>query len=88
MIAELNGAMMTSHAAAHDHLQEVLTLPEYYGRNLDALYDLLTEMGNGMEIRVLRSDLLRVQLGGYGDALLETLVEATENNPRIKLIIE
>ena len=88
MIAELNGKLMTSRAAAHDHLQEVLTLPEYYGRNLDALYDLLTEMGNGTEIRVLRSDLIRVNLGGYGDALLETLAEAAENNPGIKLIME
>ena len=28
----------------HDYLQEMLPLPAYYGRNLDALYDCLTEL--------------------------------------------
>ena len=27
----------------HDRLQESLTLPSWYGRNLDALYDALTD---------------------------------------------
>ena len=27
----------------HDRLQETLTLPSWYGRNLDALYDALTD---------------------------------------------
>ena len=34
---------MISRREAHDHLTERLGLPEYYGRNLDGLYDLLTE---------------------------------------------
>ena len=25
----------------HDHLEEVLPLPDYYGRNMDALWDSL-----------------------------------------------
>ena len=28
----------------HDYLMDVLNLPEYYGKNLDALYDCLCEM--------------------------------------------
>ncbi len=28
----------------HDVLEEALPLPEYYGRNLDALYDILTSL--------------------------------------------
>ena len=30
--------------ALHDVLSEAFAFPDYYGRNLDALYDLLTEM--------------------------------------------
>ena len=36
----VDGGLMTSREAAHDLLAARLGLPEYYGRNLDALYDL------------------------------------------------
>lgn len=34
----------------HDRLAASLPLPEYYGGNLDALYDVLTEMGDGWHV--------------------------------------
>ena len=39
----IDGAAMTTRDAAHSHLALRLGLPDYYGRNLDALYDCLTE---------------------------------------------
>jgi ribonuclease inhibitor len=44
MNVQLDGAFMTTRDALHDHLAQQLQLPEHYGRNLDALYDLLTEI--------------------------------------------
>ena len=41
---------MVDRPAAHAHLAERLDLPSYYGRNLDALYDVLTEIGADTEI--------------------------------------
>ena len=35
---------LTDREGTHTYLQRVLPLPEHYGRNLDALYDCLTEM--------------------------------------------
>ena len=35
---------LTSRAAAHDCFARVFALPASYGRNLDALYDVLTEL--------------------------------------------
>ena len=35
---------LTSRAAAHDCFARVFALPAFYGRNLDALYDVLTEL--------------------------------------------
>ena len=38
----LDGELMTDRPTVHDLLSEKLAFPEYYGRNLDALYDLLS----------------------------------------------
>lgn len=34
----------------HDYLMEALDLPDYYGKNLDALYDCLCEMECDIEL--------------------------------------
>ena len=40
----LDAEKMQTREAAHAHLKEMLELPEYYGRNLDALYDCLSDI--------------------------------------------
>ena len=40
----LDAARMETREDAHACLKAELNLPEYYGNNLDALYDCLTEM--------------------------------------------
>ena len=36
----------------HERIAATLPLPEYYGKNLDALYDVLTECGSGWSINI------------------------------------
>ena len=79
----LSGKVMISRAAAHDHLAERLCLPDYYGRNLDALYDLLMEIDGQTEIVLEEPASVVEQLGRYGEALLRTLQEAAEENPNL-----
>ena len=43
MEVRLDGRYLEEPDAAHVYLAEKLDLPEYYGGNLDALYDCLTE---------------------------------------------
>lgn len=40
----LDAACLRSKKEAHEYLKEVLNLPDYYGNNLDALYDCITDM--------------------------------------------
>lgn len=40
----LDGTQLQERNTAHSYLQEKLEFPTYYGKNLDALYDCLTEM--------------------------------------------
>lgn len=86
MRVELDGALMTSRGAAHDYLSARLEFPEYYGRNLDALYDLLTERGEPLTIILRGKAALYRQMGPYGEALVETLESAAEENPFLELV--
>lgn len=40
---------MKTESEAHEYLKEMLQFPEYYGKNLDALYDCLTDY-NELEV--------------------------------------
>lgn len=84
MTFELDGRQMTTREAAHDHLAQQLAFPGWYGRNLDALYDLLTAGFPGEEIRLYHVGTMLQGLGDYGRRLLLTLQDAAENGgPRL-----
>ena len=51
---QIDGKLINSDG--HDYLMSVLNLPEYYGKNLDALYDCLCEMN--VEIELINSDFV------------------------------
>ena len=52
-ICALDGEKITNRQTLHDILSSSLGLPEWYGRNLDALYDCLTEIQEETEIWLL-----------------------------------
>ena len=88
MTVVLDGKAMVDRVTAHTHLAERLELPTYYGRNLDALYDVLTEIGEETEIILTDPAAVAEQLGKYGEALLATLQEAAEENPRLIVTLQ
>ena len=84
----LEGKAMADRPAAHAHLAARLDLPSYYGRNLDALYDVLTDIGADTEIILMDPAAVAEQLGKYGEALLSTMQEAAEENPRLTITLK
>lgn len=80
---ELDGARMTSRDGAHDYLAQQLELPEYYGRNLDALYDCLSSGMEETEIVLRNADALQESLGAYGGLLLQVVWDAAAENPAL-----
>ena len=70
---------------AHLYLAEMLDFPDYYGENLDALYDCLTEIGECI-IVLEGEDVLR-ESEGYGAKVLKVFKEAAYANPGLKLLI-
>ena len=55
---------------------QTLEFPSWYGRNLDALYDLLTERTGPVRLLVRHREALLDGLGEYGGALCRTLEDA------------
>ena len=74
---ELYAQQMTDRVACHDHLAKAFGFPQWYGRNLDALYDLLTQIDTPTIIRLNHCQLLE----GYSKCLLKVLAQATAQNP-------
>lgn len=71
---------------AHEYLQEKLGLPEYYGGNLDALYDCLMEMSEDIQliVRVQEVDADRI----YLKKLLHVMKDAEEENQFLSIFVE
>ena len=76
----LDGAQMTNRELLWDHVKETIGLPDYAGRNLDALFDVLTEYRRPLTIKLIHREQMETALGGYGERFLETLIEAAEEN--------
>ena len=88
MTVVLDGKAMIDRMSAHSHLAERLELPSYYGRNLDALYDVLTQIGEETEIVLTDPAAVVEQMGKYGEALLATMQVAAEENPRLIVTLQ
>ena len=67
--------------AMHDALAARLPLPSYYGRNLDALYDVLTEFGGDWRI-VFRN------AGPVADGLRDVCRDAMEETEGLEVIFD
>ena len=82
----IDGAAMLSREEAHTELARALELPEYYGGNLDALYDCAstTDAEAVLAHPAPMLDALKV----YGCKLLETLYEAADSNPGFQFRVE
>lgn len=76
---QLDCLHMTDKETLHDYIAKELNLPEYYGRNLDALYDCLTELAP-CELTLKNTDVLSA-LGRYGQSLLNVFYDVALDVP-------
>ena len=71
----------------HDYLAKELSLPAYYGRNLDALADCLGDVSEPLLLGVVRTrdslDGDEAPLASYFDRLCLCLLRATRENPNL-----
>ena len=75
---ELYGDQMKENP--HEYIKEKLDFPDYYGENLDALFDCLTEMDN--KIIIIKDSAL------LDEDMISTFKDASVENPDLKLILD
>lgn len=83
----LDGRKMTSFDDLHDYLKKVMRFPSYYGRNLDALADCLSELGSHVTVILNDINTMKAGLGVYGDRLLRVFGDMSSEPNSFNFVI-
>ena len=81
----LDGNAIKDKESLHRHMEKTLDFPEWYGGNLDALYDCLTELMEEVDVEILHWEAMEESLGEYAGKVLRVLRDAAEVNLNILL---
>lgn len=87
MILFLDGREITNKQQLHCRIKSQLDLPDYYGENLDALWDLLSSEADELLIRLIHREDMIESMGEYAESFLELLEDLKSENPQITLEI-
>ena len=82
----IDAAFFTSRSAAHEYIAEALAFPAYYGKNLDALADCLSELTRGTAVVMANTDTARENLGSYADGIIEAFRDTIGKRGRFTAI--
>ena len=79
----LDGGLLQDRESAMLFFEEALALPEWWGRNLDALHDCLTRLDRPVRLELRGREDLNTTL--FGRVLLRVLRDAAAECPRLEL---
>ena len=83
----LSGNRMKTKASLHAYVVRKLKFPDYYGKNLDALHDCLSERSTPLHITVTYTERLKENLGDYAETFLQVLKDVAEENKHITITV-
>lgn len=69
----------------HRMFREALSFPDWYGNNLDAIYDCLTDCTG--KVRILNWEIAEGNLGNYGTKVKKVIAAAALHNTALDLYI-
>lgn len=80
----LDFADFMSVKEAHVYIAERMDFPDYYGANLDALYDCLTDIGEDVKVKIINCDITDRD----ENALVNVFWDAAFENDALKVEVE
>lgn len=85
---QLDGRQLANKELIYHYIKRKFSVPDYFGNNLDALWDVLSTASKELEIHVIYSDDLLFELGAYGKAVLRLFLDLGEENKNITIEIK
>ena len=82
----LSGGTEEKRTLCHNTLKNAFALPEYYGCNLDALHDCLTEPCEETVITLLNADA--PEMDPYGKTVIRVLTDCARENKALTVRIK
>ena len=70
----------------HTYLKKAFDFPAYYGENLDALYDCLTDPMGQIQVALPSEKAWHDAMGGYGEAMYDIFLRAARENKNLVLV--
>ena len=84
----LDGERLLSHADLHRAFSEALDFPPYYGNNLDALRDCLTERTEPVAVIAVNTGLLKEHMGRRWKPFLRLMDDLAREQPPLRFLSE
>jgi len=76
----LDAKRLSQKEEAHAYLKQMLGFPDYYGNNLDALFDCLTELKD-VEVNFINQE----QAGEYFARIYPVILDAAKENAGFRI---
>lgn len=88
--ALINGREIKNREELHAVFAKQLNFPHFYGKTLESLYDnLSTTYSKDSVIKIKNINLLKVKLGTeYIDSMIQAIMDASNENDKIVLVLE
>ena len=83
----LDGAVINDFSDIHNKFKSQLNFPDYYGENLDALYDMLTDISEKTIIISVNSKLFEEKFTKKWSAFLRLMKDIEEEKENFSFII-
>lgn len=79
---------IASKEALWGKIAETMRLPDYFGKNLDAFYDIMTDIADFTEVVFLSADMAEESVIPYIERLKSVCEAITEENPSVDIYFE
>ena len=84
----LDGNEIKTKADVHSKFADALDLPDHYGRNLDALHDVLTESGEETGVIAVNIEIMSENLGKWWESLKRMLTDVESERERFHVCFD